>query len=112
MLVYNVAQVIDCPGWEVIRFNSEETDQKKLYKDIKNTITQCNAAVFVVGNNNHNSPWIKKEADIVTSKRKPYFLLQLPNTNGAPPEKAKKGRKTSWDRLEVNAELRRIQQEL
>jgi len=34
---------------------------------ILNTVQGCDAALFVIGNNNHNSPWIQREIELADS---------------------------------------------
>jgi len=47
----------------------------------------CSAAIFVIGNNNHNSPWIDREAEIACSRDLGIIAVRLPDTTGALPPK-------------------------
>jgi hypothetical protein len=68
-------------------------------REIKDTMQHCDVALFLVGNNNHNSPWIEREAQLSTSKNLPIIVMKLPQTNGGIPN-ALKGRnykECSWN---------------
>lgn len=54
-------------------------------KEIKEVMSGCDSAFFVIGNNNHNSPWINREAVIAMSKGLKIVISRLPNTNGGVP---------------------------
>lgn len=54
-------------------------------KEIRNVMTDCNVALFLVGNNNHNSPWIEREVQLATSKGLPIIVMRLPHTSGGVP---------------------------
>ncbi len=54
-------------------------------KEIKEVMSGCDAAFFVIGNNNHNSPWINREAVLAMSKGLKIVISRLPNTNGGVP---------------------------
>ena len=58
---------------------------KAIDNEIKRVIDQCDAALFVVGNNNHNSPWIKREVELATSKGLKIVVSRIPGTTGAIP---------------------------
>ncbi|WP_201495281.1 TIR domain-containing protein [Rubrivivax sp. A210] len=60
--------------------------EKAIDAEIKRVIDQCDAALFVVGNNNHNSPWIKREVELATSKGLKIVIARVPGTTGAIPE--------------------------
>ncbi|KZN12680.1 TIR domain-containing protein [Marinomonas sp. TW1] len=67
-------------------------------REIRNVMSGCNVALFLVGNNNHNSPWIEREVDLATSKGLPIIIMRLPNTNGGVPNalKYKRYQECSW----------------
>ena len=54
-------------------------------KEIKEVMTGCDSAFFIVGDNNHNSPWINREADLAISKGLKIVVSKFPNTNGGVP---------------------------
>jgi hypothetical protein len=45
----------------------------------------CDAALFIVGNNNHNSPWILREAELAISMNLHLVLTRIPESTGAIP---------------------------
>lgn len=54
-------------------------------KEIKEVMSGCDSAFFVIGNNNHNSPWINREAALAISKGLKIVVSSFPNTNGGVP---------------------------
>jgi len=54
-------------------------------KEIKGVMSGCDSAFFVIGNNNHNSPWINREVVIAMSKGLKIVISRFPNTNGGVP---------------------------
>lgn len=54
-------------------------------KEIKEVMSGCDSAFFVIGNNNHNSPWINREAVLAMSKGLKIVVSSFPNTNGGVP---------------------------
>ena len=55
--------------------------------EIKKIMNDCDAALFVIGNNSHNSPWINREVELAISYGIKIVKTQLPSTNGGQPEK-------------------------
>lgn len=53
--------------------------------EIKRIIQQCDAALFVVGNDSHNSPWINREAQLAKSLGLSIVITKLPSSNGGIP---------------------------
>lgn len=43
------------------------------------------AVICLVGNNSHNSNWVKSELDVATSLNKEIVLARIPGTTGAAP---------------------------
>ncbi|MGF1805502.1 TIR domain-containing protein [Aliivibrio sifiae] len=64
-----------------VAFNGSDAIDLK----IRNTMQNCNVALFLIGNNNHNSPWIEREVELATSKGFPILVMRLPNANGGIP---------------------------
>ena len=56
---------------------------------IRSTIQNCNMALFLIGNNNHNSPWIEREVQLAISKSLPILVMKLPDTTGGIPNSLK-----------------------
>ncbi|MDY0250038.1 MAG: TIR domain-containing protein [Pseudomonas sp.] len=54
-------------------------------KEIKEVMSGCDSAFFVIGNNSHNSPWINREAVLAMSKGLKIVVSIFPNTNGGVP---------------------------
>jgi len=53
--------------------------------EIRQTMSGCDAALFIVGNNNHNSPWINREAELAISRGLNIVVTKLPETSGGIP---------------------------
>ncbi|WP_010321653.1 TIR domain-containing protein [Marinobacterium stanieri] len=45
----------------------------------------CDAALFLIGNNSHNSPWINREAQLAKSRDLCIVLARLPGSSGGVP---------------------------
>lgn len=58
-------------------------------REIKNTMLYCDIALFLVGNESHNSPWIEREVELATSKNLPIIVMRQPNTSGGIPNSLK-----------------------
>jgi len=56
---------------------------------ILRTMENCAAVLFVVGDNNHNSPWINREAKIAISLPRPITAVQLEGSTGGLPNELK-----------------------
>lgn len=54
-------------------------------KEIKDVMTGCVSAFFIVGDNNHNSPWINREVVLAMSKGLKIVISRFPNSNGGVP---------------------------
>lgn len=59
---------------------------------IRKTMQNCDVALFLVGNNNHNSPWIEREVELATSKGLPILVMKLPDATGGAPQSLKNRR--------------------
>lgn len=53
--------------------------------EIKKVMSNCNIALFLVGNDNHNSNWIKREVDIAISKGMKLVVMRQTNSYGGIP---------------------------
>ena len=50
-------------------------------------IDGCVAVLFVIGNDNHNSPWIDREAELAISRNMSLVAVRLPETTGGLPNR-------------------------
>ena len=50
--------------------------------EIKRVMKPCEAILFIVGDNSHNSPWINREAKLAISLGLGLVAIQIPNTHG------------------------------
>jgi len=76
------------------RFIFVENDVSKegdsaIDREIKNTMFDCDIALFLVGSESHNSPWIEREVELATSKNLPIIVMQQPNVKGGIPNSLK-----------------------
>jgi hypothetical protein len=46
--------------------------------EIEHTMEDCDAALFVLGEEHHNSPWLDQECDHAISKNIPIMVTSLP----------------------------------
>ncbi|WDD97411.1 TIR domain-containing protein [Thalassomonas actiniarum] len=76
-------------------------------KEIKDVMSGCDSAFFVVGDNNHNSPWINREADLAVSKGLKIVVTNLPNTYGGVPNLLRQipHTKVKWKGSDIAEEL-------
>ncbi|NQZ10588.1 MAG: TIR domain-containing protein [Algicola sp.] len=73
----------------------------------KRVMNGCDALLVIIGNNNHNSPWINREVELGISKNLPIVVTQLPNTTGGIPNKLRgmRYREVDWDDVDLAYEL-------
>lgn len=62
-----------------------ETDVEAIDAKIRRAMSGCVAAVFVCGDNSHNSPWINREAKLAISGNLGIVALRAPRTTGGIP---------------------------
>lgn len=74
-------------------------------KEIKNVMTGCDCAIFLIGNDNHNSPWIKREAELAASMNLKRIAIRLPNTTGGLPDELRNVKLINWNRSEIKTAL-------
>lgn len=53
--------------------------------EINRVMSGCHAALFLIGDDTHNSRWIEREAALAISKDLPLVAVRAPHTTGAPP---------------------------
>lgn len=66
--------------------NMTSGGDKAIDAAIKQKMSECDSALFVVGDNSHNSRWIEREAQLAVSKGIPVTVAQLPGTTGGIPD--------------------------
>ena len=73
--------------------------------EVARLIDDCDAVLFVLGENPHNSPWLDQEVECVMSKGIPILLTQLPQTKAATPDLLANTNcvKVTWDANEITA---------
>ncbi len=74
-------------------------------KEIKSVMTDCEWAIFLIGNDNHNSPWIKREAELAASMNIKRIAIRLPNTTGGLPDELRNVKLINWNRSEIKIAL-------
>jgi hypothetical protein len=52
---------------------------------IRSAMELCEAGLFIIGDNNHNSPWIAREAQLAASLALPLVAVRLLGTDGGLP---------------------------
>lgn len=72
-----------------VKENVAEQGDAAIDAAIKDVMTPCVGVLFVVGDNNHNSPWIDREAELAVSRNLGMVLVQLPDTTGGVPNRLK-----------------------
>ena len=55
----------------------------KMY--LKGLIGDCDALICLIGNNTHNSDWVRYELDVANSQRKKIIPVRIANTTGGTP---------------------------
>lgn len=55
--------------------------------EIRSVMEPCSAAIFVIGDDCHNSPWIEREAKIASSRDLAIVAVRLKETTGGLPPK-------------------------
>lgn len=55
-------------------------------REIRRVMAPCSAAIFVVGDDSHNSPWLEREAEIATSMNLRIAAVQASGTEGGAPK--------------------------
>lgn len=77
-----------CAGKPLYVTNDVSKDgDSAIDREIRSVMDQCAAAIFVIGDDNHNSPWIEREAKIASSRDLAIVAVRLPDTTGALPPK-------------------------
>ncbi len=93
-----------CQGTAVYVDGKIEGGDDVIDAEIRRVMDTCMAVLFVVGDNNHNSPWINREVQLAISKDLPIAAVQLKGTTGGLPEELTKLRKPI-EPLKWNSEI-------
>jgi hypothetical protein len=75
--------------------------------EIEHTMKKCDAALFVIGDNPRNSPWIEKEAAHAIAKDIPVLTTKLPNVTGETPSALTDSTFINWDAKTLTDSLNR-----
>lgn len=65
--------------------------------EIEHTMERCDAALFVIGDNARNSPWIEREAAHAIAKDIPVLATQLPGMDGECPSQLCDKPQVNWN---------------
>lgn len=73
-------------------------------EEIKSMIQGAGTVLFLIGQNSHNHPWIKYEADCALSKNRKIVLIRIPETTGGKPKILSKYSEITFDvnKIKVN----------
>lgn len=99
-----------CQGTPRFVSNVSAGGNPAIDEEIRRVMDDCAAAVFVCGQNSHNSPWINREAQLAISRGLGIVALQAPGaTGGIPAElKAVDPPLVPWDADALCAALNRV----
>ena len=90
-----------CQG-KPVYVENDVSDQgdKAIDDEIKSVMSSCDAILFVVGDESHNSPWINREAEIAISQNLGIVAVQAPDTIGGVPNEIKENNVplVNWDK--------------
>lgn len=65
--------------------------------EIEHTMESCDCALFVIGDNVRNSPWIEREAAHAMAKNIPVLTTRLPGTECQCPSQLNGTQAVNWD---------------
>ena len=87
--------------------NVSDQGNKAIAREISKVMDNCTIALFVIGDDNHNSPWIIREAELALKKNLGIVAVRHPNSNGGLPKILKKNDipVVSWDQIELSKVL-------
>lgn len=79
-------------------------------REIRGIMSSCDVALFVIGNNNHNSPWIDREAELAISKGINIVVTNLPNSTSAIPRPLRNQGfyQADWSSTDLSYRLNRL----
>ena len=55
--------------------------EKAIDREINSVMERCDKALFIIGQNSHNSPWIKREVQLAISKGLKVVVTHINDTN-------------------------------
>lgn len=80
------AQEGQCQGKAVFVENDVSAQgEKAIDTEIRRVMSGCECALFVVGDESHNSPWINREAELAISLGLGRVAVQVKGTSGGLP---------------------------
>ena len=74
---------------------------------LKGLIGECDALICLIGNDTHNSEWVKYELDVANSQVKKIIPVRIKGTSGGTPSILKNKKILNWSAKEINDELSR-----
>lgn len=75
-----------CEGTPVyVEKDVSKDGESAIDAEIRRVMLGCECAVFVVGADSHNSPWIRREAELAKSLGLGIVAVRLPNSTGGLP---------------------------
>lgn len=75
--------------------------------EIERTMERCDAALFVIGDNVRNSPWIEREAAHAIARDIPVVATQLPGVDGQCPSELSGKPVLNWGSENIASTLNR-----
>lgn len=100
-----------CQGKPVfVKNDLSKQGKKSIDKEIQSVIAGCSAVLFIIGDNNHNSPWINREAELSISMGLKSVAIRYPDTTGSLPNVLKKCEIpfVEWDQSSLSNILNRF----
>ncbi len=95
------------PIW--VKQNVLQEGENAIKREIRSILDQCVIALFLIGQNIHNSPWIEYEYQYAHSTLQiPCIGVNHPHDTYGVPNIAPRMKRLSWDLQEIAAELNRI----
>ena len=78
-------------------------------REIRRVMAGCDSALFCIGDNSHNSPWIEREAALAESLDLKVVVARLPGTSGGLPARLRRAghAEVRWNPLEINQAFNR-----
>ncbi|MCG9738379.1 TIR domain-containing protein [Shewanella insulae] len=84
------SMVRDCGGiidgvFVFVENDMSNLGERAIESEIRKVMNQCDAALFVVGDDCHNSPWINREAQLAKSLGLNIVITRIPYSDGGIP---------------------------
>ena len=80
---------------------------RRIQKAIKAKMDLCEAVVFLVGDDTHNSRWITYEVELACQRQLPYVVVQGKGTTGGPPSRLAGDRILPWESSQIGPAIDR-----